>query len=116
MDVELPEQNRVQKRGVYVCSTVCGYSCSIGEICIVSFNCVFNMLITFSIPTACSVFTGRCYYVCGRRCYRYCRYVGKRSVPEIAPEDDGDLAEEEREYMDESRNLCSDCVCSISKL
>ena len=31
----------------------------------------------------------------------------------IAPEDSDDLTPEEIEYLDESRNLCSNCVCSV---
>ena len=38
-----------------------------------------------------------------------------RDVPMIVPEGSNDLTAEEIEYLKETQNLCSNCVCSVGK-
>ena len=117
---------RVQKRSFvrrFVCSIACGFSCGYGEWNSFSLRIIVFINVLKNFSTVCS-FTGFgypvCRYVCRRVCRRACRWVWQwisdRFGRSIAPEESNDLTPEEREYIDQTQNLCSDCVCSIGQL
>ena len=61
-----------------------------------------------------------CSYICNRVCNLVCEWVWEwvsdvfgRDVSMIAPQESDNLTTEEIEYIDETRNLCSNCICSI---
>ena len=104
----------------FVCRTLCSFGCRYGE-----WHSFFkNSCDYYYYSTVCSYTAFGypiCRYVCGRVCRYACNWVwqwvsDRFGRAAIAPEDSDDLTPEEKEYIEETRNLCIDCVCSIGKL
>jgi hypothetical protein len=114
---------RVQKRGFvgrFMCSLTCTFVCGLGELATVKLVSIWNYALLLA---DCFPGVRTCTYVCRRSCRNSCRWEQVwqwiprfgRDVPVIAPEESNDLTPEEIEYIHETDNLCTDCVCSIGK-